>query len=146
MVESYQRIRKEFHKTTRYGYLHLRTFMNDQYLFSLKKHLIRLSRDLDGELLYDELVKRLYATDASVYRIIPLAVAFPKHSDDLKKLILFAQQYSCSLIPRTAGTSLAGQCVGEGIVVDFSKYFTDIISFDKEKALVTVQPVSYTHL
>ncbi len=114
--------------------------MNDQYLFSLKKHLIRLSRDLDGELLYDELVKRLYATDASVYRIIPLAVAFPKHSDDLKKLILFAQQYSCSLIPRTAGTSLAGQCVGEGIVVDFSKYFTDIISFDKEKALVTVQP------
>ena len=82
----------------------------------------------------------MYATDASVYRKIPLAVAMPKTIDDIKKLIVFADKNNKTLIPRAAGTSLAGQCVGEGIVVDISKYFTKIISFDKQQKTVTVQP------
>ena len=82
----------------------------------------------------------MYATDASVYRKIPLAVAMPKTIDDIKKLIVFADKNNTTLIPRAAGTSLAGQCVGEGIVVDISKYFTKIISFDKQQKTVTVQP------
>ncbi len=95
---------------------------------------------LEGELMDDTLTKTLYATDASVYRKIPLAVAFPKTVSDIKKLIRFAQTNGVGLIPRTAGTSLAGQCVGEGIVVDVSRDFTKIIHLDQEKKQVVVQP------
>lgn len=99
-----------------------------------------LSTQLDGNLKFDSLTKTLYATDASVYREMPLAVAFPKTQSDIKKLIQFATQNGTSLIPRTAGTSLAGQCVGNGIVVDVSKYFTQILEFNKEERWVRVQP------
>ncbi|MCX2762345.1 FAD-binding and (Fe-S)-binding domain-containing protein [Aquimarina muelleri] len=99
-----------------------------------------LQKELEGELEFDELIKSLYATDASVYRRIPAAVAFPKSTKDLKKIISFASNNKIGLIPRTAGTSLAGQCVGDGIVVDVSKYFTKIISIDKEKKTVIVEP------
>ncbi|GAA4271698.1 FAD-linked oxidase C-terminal domain-containing protein [Aquimarina gracilis] len=96
--------------------------------------------ELEGEIKFDTLSKSLYATDASVYRRIPLAIAFPKSKLDIQKLIQFANKYKVGLIPRTAGTSLAGQCVGDGIVVDVSKHFTKIISVDVENSTVTVQP------
>ncbi|WP_373496325.1 FAD-binding and (Fe-S)-binding domain-containing protein [Aquiflexum sp.] len=99
-----------------------------------------LSAQLEGELKYDSLTKTLYATDASVYREIPLAVAFPKSEQDIQKLILFAKEHKTSLIPRTAGTSLAGQCVGNGIVVDVSKHFTQILEFNKKERWIRVQP------
>ncbi len=107
--------------------------MNIELLKSLKK-------DLEGELFFDKLAKTLYATDASVYRKIPTAVAFPKNNTDIKKLIGFASKNKIGLIPRTAGTSLAGQCVGDGIVVDVSKHFTLILDLDKEKKQIKVQP------
>lgn len=107
---------------------------------AVKKALHTLQNTLDGDLRFDALHKAIYATDASVYRKIPLAVAFPKNERDIEKLCAFAKANSVTLIPRTAGTSLAGQCVGEGIVVDVSKYFTEIIHFDKEKQEITVQP------
>ena len=84
--------------------------------------------------------RRLFATDASVYREIPLAVAYPKNVDDLKHLIAFARENKTSLIPRTAGTSLAGQVVGKGIVVDVSKHFTKILHLDEKSKTITVQP------
>ena len=102
--------------------------------------LASLKLELSGELLFDNLSKSIYATDASVYRMLPMAVAYPKHKEDIKKLISFAKSNNTTLIPRTAGTSLAGQCVGTGIVVDVSKYFTKIIAFNKEEQTVTVQP------
>ena len=80
-----------------------------------------LSQSLDGTLLYDTLHKILYATDASAYRIMPEAVALPKTTEDIVKLMHFAREHKISLTPRTAGTSLAGQTVGSGIVVDVSK-------------------------
>ncbi|WP_298899259.1 FAD-binding and (Fe-S)-binding domain-containing protein [uncultured Psychroserpens sp.] len=99
-----------------------------------------LSSQLDGELHFDDLAKTLYATDASVYRMMPLAVALPKTKADIKCLIDFARVHNTSLIPRTAGTSLAGQCVGSGIVVDVSKYFNKIVDINEKKRTVTVQP------
>ncbi len=99
-----------------------------------------LKTELKGELFYDDLMRTLYATDASVYKQLPLAVAVPKDEEDLKLLIAFAKTNNSSLIPRTAGTSLAGQCVGEGIVVDVSKHFTKILKLDTETQTVTVQP------
>ncbi|QRM90389.1 FAD-binding protein [Lacinutrix sp. WUR7] len=107
----------------------------------MNKSILKLLNDsLLGELFYDDLLKSIYATDASVYRKLPLAVAFPKNENDIKLLIAFAKENNTSLIPRTAGTSLAGQCVGEGIVVDVSKYFTKIISVNESAQTVTVQP------
>ncbi len=104
------------------------------------KVLSQLATELEGDFLDDRLTKALYATDASVYRKIPTAVAFPKSNEDIKKLIRFANDHGIGLIPRTAGTSLAGQCVGDGIVVDVSKYFTEIVSLDQTKKQITVQP------
>ncbi|MCF6280314.1 MAG: FAD-binding oxidoreductase, partial [Flavobacteriaceae bacterium] len=107
---------------------------------SLTKKLKTLSNSLNGELFFDNLHKTIYATDASVYRKIPLAVSTPKTIEDIQKLISFTTENNTTLIPRAAGTSLAGQCVGDGIVVDISKHFTKIISFNKEQKTITVQP------
>ena len=106
----------------------------------IKDLLKELTQQLTGELFFDDLHKSIYATDASVYRIIPLAVAYPKTKDDLKHLIAFATKNKITLIPRAAGTSLAGQCVGDGIVVDVSKYFTKILAFDEKEQTVVVEP------
>lgn len=71
---------------------------------------------------------------------MPLAVAYPKTKADIKTLIQFATENRTSLIPRTAGTSLAGQCVGDGIVVDVSKHFTSILELNVEEQWVRVEP------
>ena len=84
--------------------------------------------------------RTLYATDASVYREMPQAVAFPKNEHDIRKLVAFARTHHTSLIPRTAGTSLAGQVVGHGIVVDVSRHLNRIIEIDAEHGRVRVQP------
>tara|TARA_R110002050_G_scaffold24083_3_gene64340 strand:+ start:117542 stop:120463 length:2922 start_codon:yes stop_codon:yes gene_type:complete len=107
---------------------------------SLSTQLQELRKKISGELFFDNLIKALYATDASVYRMLPLAVAYPKNKEDIKELIQFAKVHKTSLIPRTAGTSLAGQCVGKGIVVDVSKYFTEILEFNESAQTITVQP------
>ena len=99
-----------------------------------------LHNSLSGDVLFDNLHKTLYATDASVYRKIPLGVAFPKDENDIKTLIAFATKNNVTLIPRTAGTSLAGQCVGDGIVVDVAKHFTNILSFNEQAKTITLQP------
>ncbi len=97
-------------------------------------------RDFQGEILADDAIRLMYATDASAYREVPLAVTYPKNNDDLKKLILFARENHTSLIPRTAGTSLAGQVVGSGIVVDISKHFGKILEINVKEHWVRVQP------
>ena len=106
----------------------------------MKEKLQQLANELEGEFYYDDTIRTLYATDASAYREMPLAVAIPKTTDDIKKLIVFAHNNKTSIIPRTAGTSLAGQVVGHGIVVDVSKNFTQILEFNQEEKWVRVQP------
>tara|TARA_Y100001933_G_scaffold52185_1_gene51157 strand:- start:16694 stop:19606 length:2913 start_codon:yes stop_codon:yes gene_type:complete len=105
-----------------------------------KSSLKLLSSCLQGSLHTDKLTRSLYATDASVYRKLPLAVAYPKNEQDIKVLVQFANKNNIGLVPRTAGTSLAGQCVGEGIIVDTSKHFTKILKVDTDRRQVTVQP------
>jgi FAD/FMN-containing dehydrogenase/Fe-S oxidoreductase len=99
-----------------------------------------LRGELAGELRLDDLHRRAYATDASIYQESPLAVAYPKSDADLLALIRFASQFSVGLIPRTAGTSLAGQVVGSGIIVDVSRHFTQIIEINAAEQWVRVQP------
>ena len=93
----------------------------------MENALLALKKSLEGELFWSAKMKALYATDGSIYRELPLAVALPANEKDIQILIAFAGKQKISLIPRTAGTSLAGQCVGNGIVVDTSKYLNKII-------------------
>lgn len=99
-----------------------------------------LESQLEGDLYTDVVQRTIYATDASVYREMPVAVARPKTKADIQKLIYFANETKTPLVPRTAGTSLAGQVVGTGIIVDVSKYFTEILEVNKEEKWVRVQP------
>ena len=104
------------------------------------KNLDILRSQIKGELHTDELHKLLYATDASVYREVPLGVCFPKDTEDLKIIVKYCSEHGISLIPRAGGTSLAGQCVGNGLVVDVSKHMNQIIRLNKEAKSVTLQP------
>lgn len=112
----------------------------------LKTMFESLSESISGELFYDDSIvrhhtmKMAYSTDASVYQEKPLAVAIPKTEDDLRVLVDFAFRQHVTLIPRTAGTSLAGQVVGSGIVVDVSRYFNAILELNVEEQWVRVQP------
>lgn len=99
-----------------------------------------LSSTIKGELFLDELHRTIYATDASVYRQLPVGVCYPKDQEDLINVIRFCNKNNIPLIPRAAGTSLAGQCVGEGLVVDVSKHLTRILNLDTDKHTISVEP------
>lgn len=99
-----------------------------------------LKKEFSGEIYHDESRRLMYATDASAYRELPLAVVLPAHGKDLSILVKTASEHGVALIPRTAGTSLAGQVVGNGVVVDVSKYLTRVIEINKEEKWVRVEP------
>lgn len=99
-----------------------------------------LKSSFDGDVFYDDSIRLMYATDASAYRELPEAVTYPKTVDDIKKLISFAHENSIGIIPRTAGTSLAGQVVGNGIVADVSRYWREVLEVNKKEHWVRVQP------
>ncbi|MBP5241726.1 MAG: FAD-binding oxidoreductase, partial [Bacteroidales bacterium] len=92
------------------------------------------------EIKTDRLHRILYATDASAYREMPYGVAFPKNVDDLCELLAFANEHNISVIPRAAGTSLAGQVVGSGLVVDIFKHFNKILEINAQEHWVRLQP------
>jgi len=100
----------------------------------------QLASRLSGPLQFDRTIRTLYATDASEYQELPLAVALPKTENDLHELIAYANHHQVGLIPRTAGTSLAGQVVGSGIVVDLGRHMNEILGIDPASRRVRVQP------
>ncbi|MDR0971423.1 MAG: FAD-binding protein [Bacteroidales bacterium] len=106
----------------------------------MNKILRKLKKDFQGEIFTDDIHKIAYSTDASSYKQTPFGVAFPKTKNDIILLIDFAKKANISLIPRGAGTSLAGQVVGEGLVVDCSKYFNRIIEINEKESWVIVAP------
>ncbi|MCX6226824.1 MAG: FAD-binding oxidoreductase, partial [Bacteroidia bacterium] len=106
----------------------------------MEPELGRLAQTLEGDLFWDTITRTIYATDASIYREIPAAVAYPKNSGDIIQLVRFAKENHLSLIPRTAGTSLAGQVVGPGIVVDVSRYMNRVIEVNAAEHFAWVEP------
>ncbi len=107
---------------------------------NIKQELTRLKQALRGELRFDGISTTIYATDASAYKEKPLAVAWPKESDDIKKILSFASKYGIGIITRAAGTSLAGQVVGKGVVMDISRHFNRILEINTEEMWVKVEP------
>jgi len=95
---------------------------------------------LTGDLHYDHTMRTLYATDASSYRMLPTAVALPKTHDDIKQLVNFAIEHDIPLTPRAAGTSLSGQPIGRGIVVDVGRYMNQVIEVNKDESWARIQP------
>src|SRR5438128_443148 len=87
---------------------------------------------------FDNLTRQLYATDASIYQIEPIGVAFPKSTQQASAVIRAAADAGVSVTPRGAGTSLVGNAIGEGLIVDFSRYNRQITDLDLEKCSVRV--------
>ncbi len=106
----------------------------------MDKFLRELIRQIDGEILTDRLSRRLYATDASPFQQLPIAIARPANTKDCIAIVRLAKRFNRALIPRAAGTSLAGQCVGDGLIVDTSRHLNNILHIDTEKHRAVVQP------
>lgn len=99
-----------------------------------------LSKTLEGDVRHDRITRTIYSTDASAYKEEPLAVIWPKNSNDIKKIIAFARQEKTGITMRAAGTSLAGQVVTSGLIVDISRYMKKILEINKEEKWVRVEP------
>ena len=100
----------------------------------------KLTHALEGEFHTGRTVRLLYATDASEYQELPAAVALPRSEADVRQLLAFAREHGIGLIPRAAGTSLAGQVVGSGIVVDLGRHLDRILAIDPVRRRARVQP------
>jgi FAD/FMN-containing dehydrogenase/Fe-S oxidoreductase len=93
-----------------------------------------------GDVSFDEVTRGIYATDASIYQITPVAVVLPRDDADVRAAVKTAAEYDVTILPRGGGTSLGGQTVGESLVVDFSKYMNKILKVNVEDRWVRVQP------
>ncbi|PEN13870.1 FAD-linked oxidase [Longibacter salinarum] len=99
-----------------------------------------LASQIDGSIRSDDMTRALYATDASMYAIRPLAVLIPKTVRDVRRALRVAHEYGVPILPRGGGSSLAGQGVNEAIVIDFSKHVDAILEIDPEAKTARVQP------
>jgi len=99
-----------------------------------------LTRAVGGEVRFDAMTRRLFARDASMYAIEPIGVVFPRDPDDVSAVVSTAATYGVPVLPRGAGTSLAGQTVGQAIVIDLSRHMHDITALEAERRVATVQP------
>jgi FAD/FMN-containing dehydrogenase/Fe-S oxidoreductase len=99
-----------------------------------------LAEILDGDLKHDIITKTIYATDASVYKEEPVAVTWPKGVSDIRKILMFATKEKVSVTLRAGGTSLAGQVVSSGIIIDISRYMNKILEINNNEMWVRVEP------
>src|SRR5713226_1123041 len=99
-----------------------------------------LKGQIAGDVYLDMHHRGLYSTDASLYQIQPLAVVAPRTRDDVLVAMQVARQHRVPLIARGSGTSLSGQSIGAGIVVDFSKYMNRILELDPRQGTARIEP------
>lgn len=99
-----------------------------------------LRRLLSGDVEFDDISRALYATDAGLSMVRPLGVVSPRHDEDVMRLVDYASARGLPLVPRGAGSGLAGGSVGEGIVMDFTRYMHHMVEVDPDARTVRVQP------
>ncbi len=103
----------------------------------IEKH---LRARLSGDIHFDTLTRTLYSTDASIYQIMPMGVVIPRDKEDVLTLVNFCRENQITLHARGAGSGLSGESLGEGLILDFSKYLDQIIEIDPEQKTSTIQP------
>jgi FAD/FMN-containing dehydrogenase/Fe-S oxidoreductase len=99
-----------------------------------------LRQHLSGEVRFDDTSRRLYSTDASIYQVLPLGVVIPRTPGDLVAAVQIAAEMEVPIVPRGGGTSLSGQSIGPGLVIDCSKYLNTILEVDPAARVARVQP------
>src|SRR5687768_4306633 len=104
-----------------------------EFIYELQKH-------FTGEIRTDTASRILYSTDASIYQIEPTGVVLPRTQEDLIAAVEFATKHNIPILPRGAGTSLAGQAIGEALILDCSRWLDNIIEIDPESHTATVEP------
>jgi FAD/FMN-containing dehydrogenase/Fe-S oxidoreductase len=107
--------------------------MNDDLYHTLKKR-------ISGEVRFDKVSRLLYSTDASIYEIEPIGVVIPRTHEDVFATMEITRDFQVPVLPRGGGTSLAGQTVGEAVVVDMSKYLNRVLEVNKEERWAAVEP------
>ncbi|MDX1417635.1 MAG: FAD-binding and (Fe-S)-binding domain-containing protein, partial [Candidatus Promineifilaceae bacterium] len=106
----------------------------------LNEFLADLEKHIAGDLRTDRLNRILYSTDASIYQVMPHGVLIPKNVDDVQAAVELAAKYQVPLLPRTGGSSLAGQAVNEALVIDFTRHLDQVLEVNQEEQWVRVQP------
>ena len=99
-----------------------------------------LRKSIRGEVRFDAGSRALYATDASNYRQVPIGLVVPRDAEDVAAAVAACRQFGAPVLPRGAGTSLAGQCCNVAVVLDFTKYMNRILEIDPERRFARVQP------
>lgn len=99
-----------------------------------------LRAELSGWARFDPGTRALYATDASNYRKVPLGVVFPRSADDVAATLAVAREHGVPVTSRGAGTSIAGNACGPGLVIDFARHLNRILDIDPEAGLARVEP------
>ena len=94
-----------------------------------------LKAGIEGEVRFDKISRALYSNDASVYQIHPTGVVIPRHREDLLRVLAVCRRLRCPITMRGGGTSQAGQAIGEGVVVDTSKYFNHLLEVNARGTL-----------
>ncbi len=107
---------------------------------AVKQYLAELKKQTSGDIRSDRYTQVLYSTDASIYRVVPHAVVLPRNSEELQAAIELAAKYRVPVLPRTGGSSLAGQAVNEAVVLDLTRYMNSVVEVNADEKWVRVQP------
>ncbi len=97
-------------------------------------------KEIDGEVRFDKYSRAMYSTDASVYQILPAGVVIPRSRDDVRKVVRLCREHGVSITARGGGTSQAGQAIGAGVQLDFSKYLNHLIELSPDARTVRIEP------
>jgi len=109
-------------------------------MLSIDDFFRELKSNTKAEIHFDEIHKRIYSVDASIFEIEPFGVALPKTKDDLVKILKIAKKYNIAVIPRGAATGITGGCLGKALIIDLSKYLTRIIEINIAEEYAIVEP------
>jgi FAD/FMN-containing dehydrogenase/Fe-S oxidoreductase len=100
----------------------------------------KLKSSITGEIKTDPVTKVLYSTDASIHKIEPMGVVFPRNTEELIPIVQICNQYKIPIIPRGSGSSLAGQSIGSGLIIDCSRYINKLVSISPDEQTAIVEP------
>jgi FAD/FMN-containing dehydrogenase/Fe-S oxidoreductase len=100
----------------------------------------KLKSSITGEIKYDPITRVLFSTDASIHKIEPMGVVFPRNIDELIPIIQICNQYRIPIIPRGSGSGLAGQSIGSGLIIDCSRYLNKLVTINPEEQTAIVEP------